>query len=142
MISAVLDTNTLASGTVTANTPPGQILDAWRAGQFELITSEHIINELERTLQKSYFRKRISTEVIFEFIDLLQNETTIAVITVEITGVATHPEDDLILAIAVSAKTNFLVTGDDKMLRKVGGFYQGVKLVTPRDFLTILKQQI
>lgn len=42
MISAVLDTNILASGTVTAVTPPGQILDRWRDGQFELVVSEHI----------------------------------------------------------------------------------------------------
>lgn len=142
MISAVLDTNTLASGTVTAATPPGQILDAWRKGQFELITSEHIIGELERTLQEPYFRKYVSASDIAAFIDLLYNEATITAITINIKGIATHPEDDLTLATAVSAKANYLVTGDDKMLRKVGSSYQGVDLVTPRDFLGILKQQI
>lgn len=142
MISAVLDTNTLASGTVTAATPPGQILDAWEEGQFELIVSEHIIDELERTLQKPYFRKHVKADDVASLIDLLYNEATITAITVNIKGVATHPEDDLTLATAVSAKADYLVTGDDKMLRKVGRSYQGVDLVTSRDFLGILKQQI
>lgn len=51
MISVVLDANILVSGTVTASTPPGQILNAWHDGQFELVISTHILDELERTLQ-------------------------------------------------------------------------------------------
>ncbi len=47
MIKAVLDTNILASGTVSAFNPPGKILDAWRTDQFELVTSEYILSELE-----------------------------------------------------------------------------------------------
>ena len=43
MISAVLDTNVLASGTVSASNPPGLIMNAWRDGRFLLVTSDHII---------------------------------------------------------------------------------------------------
>ena len=52
---------------------------------------------------------------------------------------ATHPEDDLVLAAAVSARSDYLVTGDKKLqdLRS----YQGVTIVTPREFLTILESQ-
>lgn len=135
MISAVLDTNILASGTVTASTPPGQILDAWHDGQFELVTSEHIIDELERTLQKPYFQKYVAANDIASFIDLLRNEAIVIPITVNIEGLATHPEDDLILATAVSAKADYLVTGDGPLLRKVGNSYQGVTILTPSDFL-------
>lgn len=139
MISAVLDTNILASGTVTASTPPGQILDAWRDGQFELVTSEHILDEIERTLKKPYFQKHLTKTDVAGFIDLLQNETTVISISVSVRGIATHPEDDLTLATAVSAKADYLVTGDGPLLRKVGSFYLGVNLVTPNVFLGILK---
>ncbi|MBI2086059.1 hypothetical protein HYT74_01835 [Candidatus Daviesbacteria bacterium] len=40
MISAVLDTNVLASGTISYSTPPGQILNAWRNGKFELLSAK------------------------------------------------------------------------------------------------------
>lgn len=135
MISAVLDTNTLVSGTLTASTPPGQILNAWHAGQFELVTSEYILNELVRTLQKPYFQKHIGITEINSYIDLIQNEATVTPITNTVRAIATHPEDDFILATAVSANANYLVTGDKHFLKKVGHIYQKVKLVTPTQFL-------
>ncbi len=52
---------------------------------------------------------------------------------------ATHPEDDLVLATAVSAAADYLVTGD-KQLQRLGG-YHGVAIVSPRDFLALLQQQ-
>lgn len=140
MISAVLDTNVLASGTVTATTPPGQILDAWRAGQFELITSEHIIEELGQTFQKPYFKNHLNNSDIASFIDLLQNEAIVTPITVRIKGVATHPEDDLTIAAALSAKADYLVTGDQPLLHKVGNSYRGITILTPSDFLKTLQQ--
>ncbi|SRR5258708_4064495 len=135
MISAVLDTNVLASGTVSALNAPGQILNAWRTGYFMLVTSEHIIKELKQVFQKPYFQKYITNDQIDAFIDLLRNEALVTPITVKIHGIATHPEDDLTLATAVSARTNYLVTGDQPLLRKVGNIYQGVTLLTPNEFL-------
>lgn len=135
MISAVLDTNVLASGTVSALNAPGKILNAWRTGKFILITSEQIIKELVSVLQKPYFQKYITSDQIDAFIYLLQNESLVAPITVKIHGIATHSEDDLILAAAISAKANYLVTGDQPFLKEVGSFYKGVTLVTTNEFL-------
>jgi predicted nucleic acid-binding protein len=56
---------------------------------------------------------------------------------VEVSGVATHPEDDLILATAVAANATYLVTGDRK-LRAVGNF-RGVTILSPREFLATLE---
>jgi uncharacterized protein len=57
-------------------------------------------------------------------------------ISITVSGVASHPEDDLILATAVSAQADYLVTGDRQLLAL--GEYQGVQIVTPRDFATTL----
>jgi uncharacterized protein len=51
--------------------------------------------------------------------------------------VATHPEDDLVLAAAVSAEAGYLVTGD-RQLQQLGRF-RGVDIVSPRAFLAILE---
>ena len=139
MISAVLDTNDLASGTVSAANAPGQILDAWHARKFELVTSAHIIDELSRTFQKPYFRDRLSNKATANFIDLLQNEAFVTPIIVKVQNVATHPEDDLIISAAVSGKVDYLVTGDQPLLNKVGNSYRGVTLTTPNSFLKILQ---
>jgi predicted nucleic acid-binding protein len=80
------------------------IIDAWRSGKFSVIVSEPILLELERTLQKPYFRRHLTDEQSSRFILMLQRRATVSPITVAVHGIATHPEDDLILATAVSAK--------------------------------------
>ena len=108
--------------------------------QFELVTSEYILSELEHTFQKPYFQKYAGVSKINAFMELLHDKAFVTPITVHIQGIATHPEDDVILATAVSAKADYLVTGDGPLLRKVGSVYKKVNLVTPNDFLKRLQQ--
>jgi predicted nucleic acid-binding protein len=51
--------------------------------------------------------------------------------------VTTHPEDDLVLAVAASARVDYLVTGD-KPLQRLGA-YQSVRVISPRAFLDLLE---
>lgn len=139
MIKAVIDTNVLVVAPLPSDTPPGKILDAWEFSQFELLVSEHILFELENTLQKPYFRARLTGKVIQRFQKLLRRRATLITINVQVQGVATHLEDDLILATAVSGKADYLVTGD-KPLRKAVPKYRRVKLVTPVEFLKVLEK--
>ena len=141
MISAVLDTNILASGAVTATNSPGQILDAWRDGLYSLVISEDIMDELKRVFQKPYFQSRLTQKGIDSFIALLENEAITTPLTAKVSGITTHLEDDLILSAAVSAKVDYFVTGDGFLRRKVGKSYKRVRLVTPSDFLQILRSQ-
>jgi predicted nucleic acid-binding protein len=72
-------------------------------------------------------------------ISRLNDLATRTPVTVVVAGIATHPEDDLVLAAAVSAGADYLVTGDKQLLRI--GRYEGVTIVSPRDFLTLLDKQ-
>jgi len=137
--SAVFDTNVLASGFVSQVSIPGRLLLLWTYGDFELFISEHILSELEHTFAEIYFRKRLTARQRAANITLLRREASVTLITAEISGVATHPEDDLILATAVSAGAGYLVTGDKKLQRL--GTHQGVIIVSPRSFLDILTEQ-
>lgn len=49
MIRAVLDTNTIVSGLGWGG-PPGAVLDAALTGQFEIVTSPTLLDELRRVL--------------------------------------------------------------------------------------------
>lgn len=133
-----LDTNVLAAGFVHPDPPPGQLLQAWRERQYELVTSEYILAELARTFQQPYFRHHLTPAQQSNNLALVRTYATIVTITVEVHGAATHPEDDQILATAVSARADYLVTGDIK-LQRLGG-YQGVTILSPRAFLDILHQ--
>ena len=141
MITAVVDTNVLASGLVRGlkASPPVQIVDAWHSDRYTMIVSEHIIGELTRTLADPYFQSHISGDQSARFLALLRRRAILIAVTIEVRGVATHPEDDLILATAVSARANYLATGDKKLqqLRT----YQGVTIVSPWEFLEVLQSQ-
>lgn len=136
MIKAVLDTNVLASGFLRINpgAPPAQLIDAWLAGAFELLTSDVILGELGDTLASPYFVDRLPPLVRGEIQALLQRRATIVHLTVVVAGIATHPEDDLILATALSGGAAYLVTGDARLRGRVPA-YQGVQLLSPRAFL-------
>lgn len=137
MTRAVFDTNTLASGFVTPGGVGDQLLQHWLLGHFELVASEEIIDELVAVFAKPYFRARLGDKQAAENIGLLRRRATVAAITVQLSGVATHPADDIIISVAVSAQVDFLVTGDRRFRERVGT-YGGVMLIIPRDFLAVL----
>jgi putative PIN family toxin of toxin-antitoxin system len=62
-MKVVLDTNILASGAISATGTLSTIVDAWRSGQFKVIVSVPILEELERTWQKPYFRRYLTTSL-------------------------------------------------------------------------------
>ena len=136
MISAVLDTNILASGALKPSSIPGQILKQWRDDKFELIISQHILSELEETLNKSYFRNILKTQDVDDLLELLISDASLTLIITKVAGVATHPEDDLVLATAESGKASFVVTGDHG-LQNLKQF-KNIKIVSPSTFSEIL----
>ncbi|MGI8476278.1 MAG: putative toxin-antitoxin system toxin component, PIN family [Thermomicrobiales bacterium] len=142
MIRAVLDANVVASGVLrygSATSTPAEIVRRWVTGSFEFVISDHVIDEIERTLLASpYFSARLERSVGVGWIVTLRSLATPTPGTVEVSGVATHPEDDLVLAAAVSAAADYLVTGD-RQLQRLGSF-EGVTIVTPRDFLAIIER--
>jgi putative PIN family toxin of toxin-antitoxin system len=138
-VIVVLDTNILARGAISRATAVSAIIDAWIAGEFTLATSTHILAELGRVLQKPHFSQRLSSTTVAAYQQLLTTQATLVPITAQVSGVATHPEDDLVLATAVSARADYLVTRDRQLLRL--GSYQGVTVLSPTEFLQALTTQ-
>ena len=113
-----------------------QFVDIWRSTHFSLVLSEYILAEVERTLSNSYFGQRLSVDDREAFRHLLSRHAVITEITVSVSGVATHPEDDMVLATALCGNAQFLVTGDYKLVERRQ--YQGLTVVTVREFLGML----
>jgi len=117
VIRATIDTNVLASGFAgleVRQSTPGAIVRHWRAGHFTLVISDHLLVELRRTFAKPYFTSRRSPTQIAAALTLLSREATVIVPGVDVAGVATHPEDDLVLATAATALVDYLITGTSR----------------------------
>lgn len=138
MIRAVLGANVLASGPRFRKGRQAAILDLWTERAFEMILSRRLLQEIENRLANDVFVGRFGPNVESN-IYLAIKRAPITDLMNPVFGAATHPEDDLILATAVSGGADSLVNGD-KQLLKLGSF-EGVRIVDSRAFLEILNQQ-
>ncbi len=116
------------------------ILQPWRADRFTLVVSDYIEQELRRTLAGPYFSERIPSEDQEVFLILLADVAKRVAIRRRVSGAATHLEDDPILATALSARADYLVTGDQRLLSRVPSF-RGIPLLSPAEFLDVLSQE-
>lgn len=132
----VLDTNVLVSGFSSPHGTPGQLLSLWLLGAYDLVLSQPILTETERTLREPYFAARLTGAQQAANLALLRREAEIVEISSTVRDIAPSPADDLILATAVSAGAAYLVTGDRRLAAV--GRYRHVEILSPRDFLTML----
>jgi putative PIN family toxin of toxin-antitoxin system len=49
-VRVVLDTNVILSGLMYPDSIPGRIVEAWRDGRFDIVTSVEQLSEIGRTL--------------------------------------------------------------------------------------------
>lgn len=136
LIRAVLDANVIVAGLASASGTPSRIIDYWLNQVFHLAVSEYILGEVDAAWRKPYWRTRFSRQEAEAGLILLRSDAEQTTITVPVTGIAAHEEDDPVLATAVNAGAAFLVTGD-RELQELRTF-AGVQIVSPRRFLTIL----
>jgi putative PIN family toxin of toxin-antitoxin system len=142
VIRATVDTNVLVPavrrvGQIQGSRAP--IIGAWRDQVYELVISEYILDEVQNVLASPYFSRFIPTADRVAAIETFRTDATIVPITVAVEGVATHPEDDVILATALSGRVDYLVTLDRQLLTLES--YGGVRIVTPQAFLAILSAE-
>ena len=137
----VLDTNIVASGLFWGGNP-AQLIDAANLGEIEIFTSCPLLAELSNILARRKFAKVVAAsglsieELVLGYVAL----TTI-VIPAEITlTIKADPADDQVLACAMSANADWIVSGD-KHLHSLGGIYQGIKILSPAEATRIIEEQ-
>lgn len=132
---AVVDVNVLISGILSAKGASAEILRASRDGRFELVISELLLAELERTLAYPRLLKRIPAEKTAAFISWVRDHGTMAEDPETPSPVASRdPDDDYLLALAIDRRA-YLVTGDQDLLVLSGE----LPILTPAQFATQLR---
>ena len=133
MIRATLDTNVLGPGLIGDTSAAARLLQFWSDGAFILVVSIYILEELERSFTDPYFAARVPSDRAAELVQLVATNATVIEVSVEVQGVATHPEDDLVLATAVSGEASLLCTRDKQLLKL--RTFQGIEILSPGEFL-------
>ena len=123
----VLNTNVVVAALLTN----GLCHEAFRraARRRALVSSTTLLDEIESTLR----RKFIVTAHVRTFLRALRGQIQLVEPEPLPSPVCRDPDDDVVLATAITAGVNLIVTGDRDLL--VLRIYEGVRLVTPRQFL-------
>jgi len=122
-----LDTNVLASAAATRGLCADVVREVFT--HHESVVSKQVIDELRRVLRSKFGLPRALTA---EFVELVRQDSTLAR-PAEPPKIKLRDKDDLrILAAAVAAKADVLVTGDAELLAL--GHCGDVEILSPRRF--------
>jgi putative PIN family toxin of toxin-antitoxin system len=142
MLKVVLDTNVLVSSLLVKAGLPAAVVDAWREQEYILVTSPQLIAEVRSTLNYPRLRRKYAlTEKDVEgLINLLEHDALVVPGQALVTGaVPGDPADEMVLACAVDAEADVIVSGDMHLLAL--GDYQGIAILTARAFLERLAEE-
>ena len=126
-MTVVLDTNVVIAALVAEGLCREVLHRAVRLRV--LASSDGLMDELDDTLR----RKFAITPATAAFVKAFRQQIQIVEPASLPKPVCRDRDDDLVLATAVAASADFIVTGDDDLL--VLGGYEGVAIVSPRRFL-------
>ena len=118
---AVLDPNVLTSAVLSSTGAPAQVLSHWRAGAFDLVVSDRLLDELGRALRYPKLRSRITPAEAADLVRLLQAAGVVALDPPEPPRRSPDPGDDYLIALA-EAERALLVSGDQHLLGLAAAF--------------------
>ena len=128
-LRVVLDTNVLVSGFAYPGSVPGRIVATWLQGGLKVVLSHYILDEMVRVLPRL---KRIQMTPA-EIRDLADGVMFLAELVEPENTTQTDlrdPADQPVLATLISAKADYLITGDKDLLALANRF----PVLTPAAF--------
>jgi len=130
----VLDTNIVASGLLWDGTPARIIVSA-QAGAIEIYTSRILLAELTRILKRAKFAKVVAASGLgIEGLVLGYAELALIVDPLPIPPtIIADPDDDHVLACALAAQADLIVSGDKHLLDL--GAFQNIEIITAAKYV-------
>ena len=128
-MKAVFDTNVLIAAFLTEGICSGLLIRA-RKQAFNLVLCDDIIREFEGILIKKF--KLTSTDI--SEISAIVSEAASEILhnLGPIPNICRDPNDDMIIACAIDAAADYIVTGDEDLL--ILKRYKDIVIINPRNF--------
>lgn len=129
---AVIDPGVYIAATLSSVGAPAQLMRLWRLRHFDMVISPKLLAELDRTLRRDRFRAWTTLDDVDHLIDELRRSAHLAHDPERPLPVSRDPTDDYLIAVAVHADTDVLVSGDRDLTDLVD---PPVRILTPRALL-------
>ena len=137
---AVVDTSVLVSALIRREGAVGPVLAYLEEGAFTLLYSDQLLAELVSVLARPRIRDRyLAGKADIGAILLTIAREGESVVASRAITICRDARDNWLLEVAVAGKADAIVTGDHDLL--VLHPFEGIPIITPAGFLTVLRQQ-
>jgi putative PIN family toxin of toxin-antitoxin system len=138
VIRVVLDSNVVVSSFIVPVGAPARIMAAWRAERLALLISEPVLAEYERALNYPRVRRRhgLTPRQVAREVAAIRAAATVVSPGSVPRVVPADPDDDQILACALTGGADFIVSGDRHLLDLRD--YRGIRILPPAAFVALL----
>ena len=125
----------MIAGLISAEGAPRQLLLRWLAGDFELIASPSLLEELERVLLRPKFRSYATENEVRRFVAIIREFASVSPDPPAEPGLTADPHDDYLVALARATHAGVLVSGDRHLMELIT---PAPPVLSPRNFFTRL----
>ncbi len=137
-MKVVLDANIYVSSMINTQGNPHHIIQRWAQGDFDVLVSTSIINEIGRVLRYPRIAKRHQQgeKEIEKFLELLSSEAIVIEPSKRLDVIQADESDNRYLECAIEGKAQYIISGDNHLLNV--GEYRGIVVIPPSAFVTLL----
>ncbi|RJP50319.1 MAG: putative toxin-antitoxin system toxin component, PIN family [Anaerolineaceae bacterium] len=131
-----VDTNVFISTVIKPENRVGMIVVRMRNGEYTLLYAEEMLDELVEVITRDKIWKRyeLTEETVNTFVNsIVEHGEKVEVVTV--LDVCRDPDDNILLALALDGKADYIVSGDKDLLELTP--FQGIPIVAPAEFLAM-----
>ncbi len=112
MLRVVLDPGVLIAAVISPSGAPAELLERWRDGEFDIVVSPKLLDELEGVLLRPKFNTLASADEVHSLVNALAAGGVGFDDPAEPPSVTADPDDDYLVALAVASGADALVSGD------------------------------
>ena len=139
-MKVVFDANILISALLIEQGPSGQLLDLFTEGGETMVVSSTVLDEVFRVLHRPRVARRyqLTDQDIAEYTGALRRRAVVTPGNASVDVLPSDPDDVHVVAAAIEAEADAIVTGDGHLLDL--GAVPGIPVLTARELLTRLQQ--
>lgn len=130
----VIDLNVFVSA-IIARGAPADLIRRVDAGKATVVVCPRLLNELSEVLLRPKFSQFVEVHEVDSFLARLRENTDERHDPVDVAAISRDPDDDYLVALAVDAEADALVTGDRDLL-DLGD--PPIRILTPAETLAEL----
>jgi len=134
-LRVVLDSNVIISGFLFGG-PPERLLKMSMGESMQCFTSLAILDEVRDVLCRPKFD--LSPDQVLLLMEELHRLCKIVTPSVKVKEIVEDPDDDVILACALAARADLIVSGDHHLLKL--GRWMGMDILNPADAVQRIEQ--